>query len=230
MQTEKTDVITEELRSILSGEKGKNEGILARCAEKIAHWQQVAHKYHGHGLSRRELGDFWREINEQRTNVELILQISAKRKDWAAVSQEVKAFIDELTYEMKIADDKPRELTAAASEDNEEEWQDVDDEVVEKARVDLMHSYCQQLAEKYSLSARSKMVTGLAAALAHMQTKQAEMWQRLAAGEKLETLPLEQAVEQLDQYIESLEEEVSRLTTQVMLTDDEEWWDDTDSD
>ena len=53
--------IGQELRSIMNGRAASvHDSMLSRCAEKLARWQQLARKYHGSGLSRGELDEFWR--------------------------------------------------------------------------------------------------------------------------------------------------------------------------
>ena len=182
-----------------------HDSMLSRCAEKLARWQQLARKYHGSGLSRGELDEFWREIHDRRTNVELILQISVRREDWAAASQEVKAFIDELTYEIMAADGAYRDLyqgevVGSENMNEQEENTDNSDEIIIQKR------YKKLLADKYKLSERSQLTQRLSVLLARALMRQQEKEEIDA-----QTVSLKEPaalLEYLEEYFQALEAEV----------------------
>ena len=197
--------IGQELRSIMNGRAASaHDSMLQRCAEKLARWQKLARKYHGSGLSRGELDEFWHEIHDRRTNVELILQISVRRSDWAAASQEVKAFIDELTYEIMATDGAYHdlyhgEITGSGVADEQEE--NIDSSV----ENDLKKQYKKLLAQKYQLSERAKFTAELASLLAHAHLRQLD-----AESESQASVPVQEPaalLEYLAEYIQALEAE-----------------------
>jgi len=221
--------LSQELRSVLSGKRKPSQSILAKCAERLAHWQQLARRYRGDGLSRSEVEKFWRELQDQRTTIDLILQISVKRGDWARASREVKAFIDELTYEMSSDDGAhQRLLEAAAAQDlDDDEFSDdidsdesisvppeleegIDPELMLRAEAELVDPYKEILQTRYGLD--GDFAEKLSQLLAFVQPRLDEELAKVHRGEKLEPLDVVEMTQYATAYLRLMEENMEQVT------------------
>ena len=210
----KQEEIGDELRAVMSGRSGGG-WMPTWCWRRLKHWQGSARKYRGDGLTCQEMRDFWHEINDDKTRVELVLGVTARDQDWERTSREVKAFIDELTLEVQSKGERYRKLLESRqfSRQKVNEEAENTDEQEEDDNTELYKYYLNLLAERYSWGKREKRTRALAAVLA----KAAQTRLEIAAAEDIADDDIDEPAELLEfllDYVEALEADESEEESQ----------------
>lgn len=197
--------VGDELRAVMGSRPG-GAWMPTWCWRKLKHWQGLARKYHGDGLTRQEVQDFWQEINDDKTRVELVLGVTARDQDWERTSREVKTFIDELTFEVQSKGERCRKLLESQQFSRQKVNEDEEnvDEQEEEELTELNKYFLNLLVERYGWGKREKRTQALAAVL----TKAAQTRLEIAAAEDLADENFDEPEDLLEfllDYVEALE-------------------------
>ena len=126
--------MSENLRQVMLGKPDSAvvvPELVRRCRQKVLEWREMARKYKTDGLKKQELADLWEEWEANRTNVELILQVSVQQPGCEQAAREVKKFMNDVSYEMAATDGAYRDFLCRGEDqcdlellDEAAEWDD----------------------------------------------------------------------------------------------------------
>jgi hypothetical protein len=78
------------------------EGMQQKWGQKVKRWQALARKYQRSGLSQEEVAEFLSEIKGQKTQADLVLELTVRSEDLKDASSEVRVFMDRLLEDLAV--------------------------------------------------------------------------------------------------------------------------------